>query len=76
MPGVPGYTASFGHDLTGPPGELDHTVDYVMRSGRGTLDGVDGLGEVLGDELADRTDAGLWPSDHAGVAATVRIRAQ
>jgi endonuclease/exonuclease/phosphatase family metal-dependent hydrolase len=74
MPGLPGYTATFGDDLMGPPSELDHTVDYVMRSSGATLDGVDGLGEVLGDELADRTDAGLWPSDHAGVAATVRIR--
>jgi hypothetical protein len=73
MPGVPGYTASFGDDLMGPPSELDHTVDYVMRSTAGRLDGVDGLGEVLGDEVEDRTATGLWPSDHAGVSVTVRI---
>jgi endonuclease/exonuclease/phosphatase family metal-dependent hydrolase len=29
--------------------------------------------EVVGDEPADRTDGGLWPSDHAGVVATLRI---
>ena len=73
MPGVPGSTASFGDDLTGPPSELDHTVDYVMRSTDATLDGVDGLGEVIGDEVTDQTATGLWPSDHAGVAVTVRI---
>jgi endonuclease/exonuclease/phosphatase family metal-dependent hydrolase len=73
MPGVPGYTASFGDDLLGPPSELDHTVDYVLRSTSSSLNGVDGLGEVIGDELADRTSSGLWPSDHAGVAGTVRI---
>jgi len=73
MPGVAGYTASFGDDLIGPPSELDHTVDNVMRSTGRSLDGVDGLGEVLGDELEDRTPTGLWPSDHAGVSVTVRI---
>lgn len=26
---------------------------------------------IVGEELADRTPAGLWPSDHAGVVATV-----
>jgi endonuclease/exonuclease/phosphatase family metal-dependent hydrolase len=73
MPRVPGYTASFGDDLMGPPSELDHTVDYVLRSTGSTLDGVDGLGEVIGDEVDDRTSSGLWPSDHAGVAVTVQI---
>ena len=29
--------------------------------------------EVVGDEAADRTTGGLWPSDHAGVVATFRI---
>ena len=73
MPGVPDYTASFGDDLVGPPTELDHTVDYVLRSAVGTIDGVDGEGEVIGEELDDQTSAGGWPSDHAGVAVTVRI---
>jgi hypothetical protein len=29
--------------------------------------------EVVGDDPADRTTGGLWPSDHAGVVATLRI---
>jgi len=73
MPGAPGYTASFGDDLVGPPSELDHTVDYVMRSSGGTLDGVDDEGEVIGDEVDDRTSTGWWLSDHAGIAVTVQI---
>jgi hypothetical protein len=28
--------------------------------------------DVVGDELGDRTPSGLWPSDHAGVVATLR----
>ena len=27
---------------------------------------------IVGDELKDRTPSGLWPSDHAGVVATLR----
>jgi len=27
--------------------------------------------DVLGDHPDDRTPLGLWPSDHAGVAATL-----
>jgi endonuclease/exonuclease/phosphatase family metal-dependent hydrolase len=73
MFGDPGYTATFGDDLVGPPTELDHTVDYVLRTSRGTLDGVDGAGEIVGDELADQTSTGWWPSDHAGVFVTVQI---
>lgn len=30
--------------------------------------------EVVGNELTDRTAGGLWPSDHAGVVATLRIQ--
>jgi endonuclease/exonuclease/phosphatase family metal-dependent hydrolase len=73
MPGVPDYTASFGDDLVGPPSELDHTVDYVLRSTVGTIDGVDGEGEITGEEIDDQTSTGGWPSDHAGVAVTVQI---
>jgi hypothetical protein len=29
--------------------------------------------EVTGEELGDRTFAGLWPSDHAGVVARLRL---
>ena len=29
--------------------------------------------EVIGEELRDKTASGLWPSDHAGVVATIVI---
>ena len=29
--------------------------------------------DVVGEEPADRTASGLWPSDHAGVIATLTL---
>jgi hypothetical protein len=75
MPGVDDFTATFGDDLVGPPSELDHTVDYVLRIGEGSLEGVAGSGEIVGDELADQTTTGWWPSDHAGVSLTIQLAA-
>lgn len=71
MPGVDGFTASFGDDLVGSPSELDHTVDYVLRTSDGSLDSVDGSGDVVGEELDDQTTTGWWPSDHAGVVVSI-----
>jgi endonuclease/exonuclease/phosphatase family metal-dependent hydrolase len=73
MPGADGFTASFGDDLVGPPSELDHTVDYVLRSTDGALDGIDGSGEIVGEEIDDQTTTGWWPSDHAGVVVSIGI---
>jgi endonuclease/exonuclease/phosphatase family metal-dependent hydrolase len=73
MPGVDGFTASFGDDLVGPPSELDHTVDYVLQSADGALDAVDGSGEIVGEELDDQTRTGWWPSDHAAVVVSIEI---
>lgn len=68
-----GFTSSFGDDLVGPPSELDHTVDYILRRSVSTLAGILSESEVVGEEIADQTSTGLWPSDHAGVYAVVRI---
>lgn len=44
--------------------ELTRAVDNVIVSGMGVLSA-----DVVGDEPADKTGSGLWPSDHAGVVA-------
>jgi endonuclease/exonuclease/phosphatase family metal-dependent hydrolase len=64
-PGNPGYTYSHPAALSvlGPP--LNQRVDLIMTRG-----GFHALSaDVLGASPADRTPSGLWPSDHAGVAA-------
>ncbi len=71
-----GFTSGQTDDLNLLESRLDHRIDYVLyqpaglRATRAT---------VLGEEQRDRTRPlptapyGLWPSDHAGVAATLRL---
>src|SRR5262249_40604951 len=44
-------------------------IDLVLY--RGDLRAFDA--DVVGDELADRTSSGLWPSDHGGVVTTLGV---
>jgi hypothetical protein len=56
-------------DLHNPDPTLTKRVDLVLtRSGFETVSA-----DVVGEEPADRTQAGLWPSDHAGVVTTLRL---
>jgi endonuclease/exonuclease/phosphatase family metal-dependent hydrolase len=66
-PGEAGLTCCFETDLrTADP--LEGRIDVVLL--RGPL--APESAEVVGEEPADRTASGLWPSDHAGVAAVLR----
>ena len=68
-PGHPGLTAGFNELLTDASAEaaLEHRVDHVMASPSvGVV-----KSRIYGTDADNRTDAGLWPSDHAGVAATL-----
>jgi len=65
-----GFTAGQTELLDNVPSKLDHRIDYVLYQPRG-IEAV--AAEVLGEELDDRTPSGLWPSDHAGVVATLHL---
>lgn len=69
-PGDPGYTCCHVEDLSNVTPMLDERIDVIF-----TRDGVIGTAgvEVVGDETADRV-SGLWPSDHAGVVATLEFQ--
>jgi len=45
-----------------------HRIDLILFRG---FAGVDNM-KVFGDLPSDRTPSGLWPSDHAGLVATLR----
>ncbi|HET9597931.1 MAG TPA: endonuclease/exonuclease/phosphatase family protein [Anaeromyxobacteraceae bacterium] len=68
----PGFTCCFPGDLTlapTPSGELSDRIDLVLT--RGPLHAVSA--DVVGETPSDRSPGGRWPSDHAGVVATVQI---
>jgi endonuclease/exonuclease/phosphatase family metal-dependent hydrolase len=65
-----GFTSGQSELLDNVPSLLDHRIDYVLYQPRA----VEALeADVIGDELDDRTFTGLWPSDHAGVVATLHL---
>jgi endonuclease/exonuclease/phosphatase family metal-dependent hydrolase len=68
-PGELGNT--FGHEplLLNTAVNLTQRIDLVLF--RGSVSAVDA--DVVGDELGDRTPSGLWPSDHAGLMATLGL---
>jgi hypothetical protein len=65
----PGFTCCQAPDVLNAISLLNHRIDLVLfRGGFGVAD----IG-LVGNTPADRTPSGLWPSDHAGVVATLRI---
>ncbi len=68
----PGFTCCVSSNVndTSTAG-FDERIDLVFYRGEG-IEPVSA--EVVGNELADRTASGLWPSDHAGVVVTFRIQ--
>jgi endonuclease/exonuclease/phosphatase family metal-dependent hydrolase len=53
-----------------PPGPFDHRVDHILARGRFKVLRT----RIVGTDPANRTAAGLWPSDHGGGATTLRLR--
>ena len=65
----PGFTAHQAENLLNPTSQLNHRLDLVLFRGAFGVADI----SLIGDRQADRTSSGLWPSDHAGVAATLRL---
>lgn len=74
-PGVPGYTCCHDDNLANKLAPFDQRIDYIFARGfsRGAP-GLQGTISLFGDQPSERA-AGpvhpLWPSDHAGLSATV-----
>jgi hypothetical protein len=64
-----GFTCCQADNLLNPVSILDRRIDVVLFRGNFDVHSV----TVTGDDPADRTISGLWPSDHAGVAATLAM---
>jgi endonuclease/exonuclease/phosphatase family metal-dependent hydrolase len=65
----PGRTCCHAVDLHNPDPTLTKRIDLVLTKGGFETVSAD----VVGEDPADRTASGLWPSDHAGVVATLRL---
>ena len=69
-PADPGFTNPlFTEDPFVASATPDQRIDLVLV--RGDAEPVSDL--LTGNDVADLTPSGLWPSDHAGVVATARI---
>jgi endonuclease/exonuclease/phosphatase family metal-dependent hydrolase len=71
-PGDPGFTCCLGATLTDPDNPLTNRIDLILfdddvKAPRAT---------IVGDDPADMTASGLWPSDHAGVVARLVVPAR
>ncbi|HWC65032.1 MAG TPA: endonuclease/exonuclease/phosphatase family protein, partial [Thermoanaerobaculia bacterium] len=67
-PSDPGFTWGFD-PLTDPGATLSQRLDVVLYRGDFVPESI----SLVGDQPAGRTPSGLWPSDHAGVVATLSL---
>ena len=64
-----GFTCCQAANLLNPTSQLASRIDLILF--RGAVQVVDI--HRVGEKPSDRITSGLWPSDHAGVVATLRI---
>jgi endonuclease/exonuclease/phosphatase family metal-dependent hydrolase len=69
-PGELGNTWGHDDDLRNMTVDLTQRLDLVLF--RGGLCAFDA--DLVGEKLTDRTPSGLWPSDHAGIVATLGLQ--
>jgi endonuclease/exonuclease/phosphatase family metal-dependent hydrolase len=72
-----GFTSGQDPDLRNPISKLHHRIDFIFYRDDRTREGGPFRGSIhverVGEEEADRTVTGMWPSDHAGVFAALRM---
>ena len=66
----PGFTCCQDDDLLNAESHLSDRRDFVLFT-NGSFQATDA--ELVGANPADRTPSRLWPSDHAGVVAKLRL---
>lgn len=65
----PGFTCCQAPDLLNAVSMLNRRVDYILfKNGWESIEA-----ELVGESQKDRTKTGLWPSDHAGVSASLNL---
>jgi endonuclease/exonuclease/phosphatase family metal-dependent hydrolase len=68
--GVEVNTCCFGEDLRDdPPAAFTSRIDHVL--GKGEVSEISA--NLIGDDPANRSGTGLWPTDHGGVVAKLQV---
>jgi endonuclease/exonuclease/phosphatase family metal-dependent hydrolase len=67
-----GFTCCQNEYVDNPVSALNERIDVILAD-FGDLDVDKAKFELLGDQPADMTPSGLWPSDHAGVAVKLEF---
>jgi hypothetical protein len=68
-----GLTCCQAPNLRNPTSELTQRLDLILVNQKLNHFVGGAQMDVVGEETADRTPSGLWPSDHAGVVATLHL---
>jgi endonuclease/exonuclease/phosphatase family metal-dependent hydrolase len=63
----PGLTCCQDPNLLNARSQLSHRIDLILFSGAFAVEDIN----LIGNKPSDRTPSGLWPSDHAGIVATL-----
>jgi hypothetical protein len=66
-PWRPGPTCCQDPNLLNTQSKLDHRIDLILLRGAFAVENIN----LIGNRPSDRTPSGLWPSDHAGIVATL-----
>lgn len=71
----PGLTCCHALTLDETEVAFDQRIDFVLLRGSGDLPDANVMQTTItGDDLRERTPAGLWPSDHAGLFTAFRFQ--
>jgi len=71
--GSPGFTSGLNEEVNEPaPASFTHRIDLVLTRGLGGAPVPADKAVVVGADPTNRTQSGLWPSDHAGVVVRLR----
>ena len=66
-PQRPGPTCCQDPKLLNARSQLEHRIDLILLRGAFAVENIN----LIGNKPSDRTPSGLWPSDHAGIVATL-----
>jgi endonuclease/exonuclease/phosphatase family metal-dependent hydrolase len=72
FPGVPGFTCCQAQLDNNPVSQLSQRIDLILTLGAVEAQNI----ALFGATPGSRTSGGLWPSDHAGVAAQLVLETQ